>query len=124
LKYKITLKGLLIFDPCGIPLTSSTTSDILQGGLLAAVSSFIKQSFNSELHELKLGKKVIVFKRSKNFMASIGLDEPDVIDVDETGNALHELLCYLERLFPDFEKNQPNIEKLYYLVDQFVINMI
>jgi hypothetical protein len=123
LKNKIILKELIIFDRCGIPLTSSATSDILQGGLLAAVSSFVKQSFNSELNELKLGKKVIVLKRSKNFMASIGLNDPNDIDMEEAENNLNELLCYLEGLFPDFEKNQINIEKLGYLVEQYVINM-
>jgi hypothetical protein len=124
LKNKITLNELIIFDRCGIPLTSSATSDILQGGLLAAISSFIKHSFNSELNELKLGKRIIVFKHSENFMASICLNDSDGADMGEADNILNELLCYLERLFPDFEKNQLNIEKLGHLVDQYVINML
>ena len=41
---KISTKAVSIFNQGGIPLTSSSNEEILQGGLFAAIDSFVKES--------------------------------------------------------------------------------
>ncbi len=62
------------------PLTSESHQDILQGGLFAAIHGFVKESFNSELNQLKMGGHTILFKRSKNLLGSIVLTDQEGID--------------------------------------------
>ncbi|NHJ23803.1 MAG: GTP-binding protein [Candidatus Lokiarchaeota archaeon] len=124
LRKKISPKAVTVFDQGGIPLTSSSNNDILQGGLFAAINSFVKESFNSELNQLKMGGNVIVFKRSKNLMGSLILSDSDNIDVKEAEDGLNELLCHLEHMCPEIERNQLDTEKLSYLVEQYASNLL
>ena len=68
---RLITKNLTVFSKSGIPLTSSSNQDILQGGLLLAINSFVKESFDSELNQLKIGSHIIVFKHSQNLLGSI-----------------------------------------------------
>jgi small GTP-binding protein len=52
LKKRIDIKAVTVFNKGGVPLTSSSNQDVLQGGLYAAINNFVKESFNSELDQL------------------------------------------------------------------------
>jgi small GTP-binding protein len=52
LKKRIDIKAVTVFNKEGVPLTSSSNQDVLQGGLYAAINNFVKESFNSELDQL------------------------------------------------------------------------
>jgi len=71
-----------------------------------------------------MGGNVIVFKRSKNLMGSLILSDSDNIDVKEAEDGLNELLCHLEHMCPEIEKNQLDTEKLSYLVEQYASNLL
>ncbi|MFX0043486.1 MAG: ADP-ribosylation factor-like protein [Candidatus Hodarchaeota archaeon] len=124
LSRKINPKALTVFDKGGVPLTSTSTEDILQGGLFAAITSFVKESFDSELNQLKIEGNVIIFKRSKHLMGSIILNDKDKIDTKEAETGLHELLSHLEHMCPELEKEQLEPEKIEYLVKQYASNLI
>ena len=121
---KVSPLALTIFDQGGIPLTSSSNEQILQGGLFTAINSFIKESFNSELNQLKMGGKIIIFNRSKHLMGSIVLTDKDGIDPAEAEEDLHELLCHLENMCPELESHQLDIEKIEFLVNQYSSNLL
>jgi len=121
---KINPRALTVFDKSGVPLTSSTTEDILQGGLFAAITSFVKESFNSELSQLKIEGNVIIFKRSEHLMGSIVLNDREKIDLKEAESGLHELLSHLEHMCPELEKEQLEPEKIEYLVKQYASNLL
>jgi len=121
---KVSTRGITVFDQGGIPLTSSTNEDILQGGLFAAINSFVKESFNSELNQLKMGGNIIIFKRSKHLMGSIIINEKDSIDANEAEEGLNELLCHLEHMCPELEKEELDTEKIEFLVNQYASNLL
>ena len=81
LTQKTNLRAITVFDQGGIPLTSSSNEDILQGGLFTAIHNFVRESFNKELDQLKMGGHLIVFKRSKHLMGSIIVNDNDNINV-------------------------------------------
>lgn len=124
LSKKISTKAITVFDRGGIPLTSSSNQDILQGGLFAAINSFVQESFNSELNQLKLGEHVIIFKRSQHLMGSIVLNEKDSVDLTEAEDGLNELLCHLENMCPELEKQELDSSKIEYLVQQYASNLL
>ena len=43
----------------------------MRGGLFSAINSFVQESFNTELNQLKLDGLLIVFRRTKHLMGSI-----------------------------------------------------
>ncbi|MFX1477609.1 MAG: ADP-ribosylation factor-like protein [Promethearchaeota archaeon] len=124
LKRKISPKAVTVFDKGGIPLTSSSNEDILQGGLFAAIHSFVKESFNSELSQLKLEGYVIIFKRSKNLMGSIILNDSENVNIASAEEGLNELLAHLEHMCPEIEQSEYNNEKLSYLLEQYASNIL
>ena len=124
LTQKTNLRAITVFDQGGIPLTSSSNEDILQGGLFTAINSFIKESFNSELNQLKMGGHLIIFKRSKHLMGSIVVREKDNIDIQEAESGLNDLLLHLEHMCPELEKDQLDSEKIVYLVEQYASNLL
>lgn len=124
LKKRISPKAFTIFDQGGIPLTSTSNEDILQGGLFAAINSFIKESFNSELNQLKLGGHIIIFKRSKNLMGSIVLKNSDHLNVNEAEEGLGELLNHLEHMCPEIDTQNYDTEKISYLAEQYASNLL
>jgi ADP-ribosylation factor-like protein 2 len=121
---RISLKAVTVYNRGGIPLTSSSNEDILQGGLFAAINSFVKESFNSELNQLKLDGYVIIFKRSKNLMGSIVLKDTDSTNVDSAEAGLNELLTHLEHMCPEIERSEYDNEKLSYLLEQYASNIM
>lgn len=121
---KVSPVALTIFDQGGIPLTSSSNEQILQGGLFTAINSFVKESFNSELNQLKMGGNIIIFKRSKHLMGSIILTDKDGVDPTEAEEGLHELLCHLENMCPELESHQLDSEKIEFLVNQYSSNLL
>lgn len=124
LKKRISPKAFTIFDQGGIPLTSTSNEDILQWGLFAAINSFIKESFNSELNQLKLGGHIIIFKRSKNLMGSIVLKNSDHLNVNEAEEGLGELLNHLEHMCPEIDTQNYDTEKISYLAEQYASNLL
>ncbi|MFX1501371.1 MAG: ADP-ribosylation factor-like protein [Promethearchaeota archaeon] len=124
LRKKISPKAVTVFDRGGIPLTSSSNEDILKGGLFAAINNFVKESFNSELNQLKLDGYVIIFKRSKNLMGSIILRDTDTINLDSAEEGLYELLAHLEHMCPEIEQSEYDNEKLSYLLEQYASNIL
>ncbi len=124
LTQKTNLRAITVFDQGGIPLTSSSNEDILQGGLFTAINNFVRESFNSELDQLKMGGHLILFKRSKHLMGSIVVSENDNIDIQEIESGLNDLLLHLEHMCPELEKDQLNSSKIEYLVEQYASNLL
>ncbi len=124
LTQKTNLRAITVFDQGGIPLTSSSNEDILQGGLFTAIHSFVKESFNKELDQLKMGGHLILFKRSKHLMGSIIVHDNDNIDVKEAESGLNDLLTHLEHMCPELEKEQLDSDKIEYLVEQYASNLL
>jgi len=124
LKKKLNIKAVTVFDQGGIPLTSQSNQDILKGGLFAAINSFIKESFNSELNQLKMKGHTIIFKRSKNLLGSIILNEMEGVDMTEAEIGLEELLRHLENMCPELERDQIERDKIEYLVNQYASNLL
>ncbi|MFX1420441.1 MAG: hypothetical protein ACFE9N_16170, partial [Promethearchaeota archaeon] len=124
LSKKISTKAVTIFDQGGIPLTSSSKEDILQGGLFAAINSFVKHSFHSDLDQLKFGDNMIIFKRSKNLLGSIVINNRDNINLKYAEEGLDELLCHLEHMCPELEKNETDSGKIEFLVKQYSSNLL
>ncbi|MHA1803114.1 MAG: ADP-ribosylation factor-like protein [Promethearchaeota archaeon] len=124
LSKKVSPMALTVFDKGGVPLTSTSKDDILKGGLFAALTTFVKESFNSELNQLKIGEHVILVKRSKHLMGSIILKEGDHIDIKEAEVGLNELLSHLEHMCPELEEQKLDTSKIEYLVKQYSTNLL
>ncbi len=124
LSRKVNPMALTVYDKGGVPLTSTTKEDILKGGLFAAITVFIKESFQSELNQLKLGEHVILVKQSKHLMGSIILKDSDSIDVKEAEIELGELLGHLENMYPELEQEKLDTEKIEYLVKEYSTNLL
>jgi len=120
----VTPKALTVFDRGGLPLTSSTNQDIMHGGLFAAITQYAKESFNSELNQIRLDGNIIVFKRTNNLMGSIVLRVEDVDNIKEAETGLDELLQHLENMCPELEKEQTDAKKIEYLVQQYSSNLM
>ena len=121
---KVVPKALTIFDKGGIPLTSTSNEDILQGGLFAAITTFVKESFQSELNQIKFEDNVIIFKRTKHLMGSIILNQKDAINSDDAEMGLEELLIHLENMCPELEEDILKREKIEYLVNEYSTNIM
>lgn len=124
---KIAPKALTIFDRGGIPLTSKEgkylDTDILRGGLYAAITSFVKQTFSSELNQLKLDGYVIILKKSKHLMGTIIIEDSNKINIKEAEMRLDELLDHLEHMCPELDCEQTDNEKIDFLTQQFATNI-
>ena len=125
---RLSPKALTVFDKGGIPLTTKkgehTNIDVLRGGLFSAIASFAKESFHSELNQLKLEGLLIIFKRTKHLMGSIIIDDSESVDVAEAELRLLELLEHLENMCPELEKDELNSEKIDFLTQQYATNII
>jgi small GTP-binding protein len=117
-------KALTIFDKGGVPLSSTSSDDILKGGLFAAITNFIKESFDSELNQLKMDNLTIVFKRSSNLMGAIVIDDSEDTKIQEAEEGLTELLNHLENMCTELSKGQIDEEKIKYLVEQYSTNLM
>lgn len=117
-------KALTVFDRGGTPLTSTSSEDILKGGLFSAICSFVSESFKKELNQLKIEDNIIVFKRSPHLLGSIVLDDSESINVQEAEEGLEELLYHLEHMCPELDKEELNKDKLEYLVKQYSSNLM
>ncbi|MBD3226787.1 MAG: hypothetical protein GF329_01260, partial [Candidatus Lokiarchaeota archaeon] len=71
---KLKPKAVTIFDKGGVPHTSTSSDDILKGGLFAVITNFIKELFNSGLNQIKIEGNTIIFKRSNHLMGLIVID--------------------------------------------------
>jgi len=120
----VTPRALTVFDRGGIPLTSSSNQDILHGGLFAAITQYAKESYNSELNQIRLDGNIIIFKRTDNLMGSIVLRVEDVDNIQEAEIGLGELLQHLEHMCPELAKEQLDAKKIEYLVQQYSSNLM
>ena len=120
----VSPKALTVFDRGGIPLTSSSNQDILHGGLFAAITQYAKESFNSELNQIRVEGNIIIFKRTNHLMGSIVLREEDADNIQEAEIGLGELLQHLEHMCPELEKEQLDAKKIEYLVQQYSSNLM
>jgi small GTP-binding protein len=121
---KLNIRAVTVFNQGGIPLTSSDNQQILQGGLFSAIHSFVQESFNSELSQLKMGENLIIFKRSKHLLGSIVINETDNVNLKEAEEGLNELLCHLEHMCPELEEEELDQSKIEYLVKQYASNLL
>ena len=71
-----------------------------------------------------MGGHTILFKRSKNLLGSIVLTDQEGIDLKEAEEGLDELLCHLEHMCPELEKDDLEREKIEYLVNQYASNLL
>ena len=120
----VTPKALTVFDRGGIPLTSSSNQDILHGGLFAAITQYAKESFNSELNQIRVEGNIILFKRTNHLMGSIVLREEDVDNIQDAETGLGELLQHLENMCPELEQEKLDAKKIEYLVQQYSSNLM
>ncbi len=116
--------ALTVFDRGGIPLTSSSNQDILHGGLFAAITQYAKESFNSELNQIRLEGNIIIFKRTSHLMGSIVLRDEDSDNIKEAETGLGELLSHIEQMCPELEREQLDAKKIEYLVQQYSSNLM
>lgn len=124
---KIIPEALSIFNQGGVMLTTTRKSEVnqevLRGGLFSAIASFIRESYNSELSQIKLKEHLILFKRTEHLMGSIVIKNSGKIDTIDTREAellLVELLQHLESKCPELNaREEPNPEKIEELVQQF-----
>ena len=66
----------------------------------------------------------ILFKRSKNLLGSIIVNEQEGVDVTEAETDLQELLGHLEHMCPELEKDDIERDKIEYLVNQYASNLL
>jgi len=71
-----------------------------------------------------MGGNLIIFKRSKHLMGSIIINEKDHVDANEAEEGLNELLCHLEHMCLELEKEQLDTEKIEFLVNQYASNLL
>jgi len=88
------------------------------------INSFVKESFNSELNQLKMSGNVIILKRSKHLMGSIVISDQDNIDPKVAEEGLNELLCHLENMCPELGRDQLDTGKIEFLVEQYASNIL
>ncbi|TXT65781.1 MAG: putative Small GTP-binding protein [Promethearchaeota archaeon] len=117
-------KAFTIFDKSGVPLSSKSSEDVLKGGLFSAITNFIKESFNTELNQLKLEGHTIIFSRSENLLGSIVLDNAQKIDPNEAEESLNELLTHLENMCPELKSGDVDGDKISYLMEQYATNLM
>jgi small GTP-binding protein len=117
-------KALTVFDRGGTPLTSTSSEDVLKGGLFSAICSFVQESFKKELNQLKIEDNIIIFKRSPHLLGSIVLDDSESVNIREAEEGLEELLYHLEHMCPELDKEDLNTEKIEYLVKQYSSNLM
>lgn len=125
---KVKPKAITVFDKGGVPLTTKEgeycSEDILQGGLIAAITNYVKRSFQSELNQVKMEGHTIIIKRTNHLMGSIILEQEDQRAIQEAEEGLIELLDHIESMCPELEKNQIDSEKVDYLVQQYATNLL
>jgi hypothetical protein len=67
---------------------------------------------------------VILFKRSKHLLGSIVVTNSEDVDLHEAEEGLNELLCHLEHMCPELDKELLEPEKIEYLVNQYASNLL
>lgn len=117
-------KSLTVLTKGGIPLTSSSADDVLQGGLYAAITSFASDSFQCELNHIRIGRFLVFFKRTKHLLGSLIVESkkslnPKIIEV-----GLNGLLEHLENNCPEFEREKYDHEKIDDLINQYIVSLL
>ncbi|TFF89242.1 MAG: GTP-binding protein [Promethearchaeota archaeon] len=127
LERKLKPIALTVFNNAGIPLTTKegkcNDDDVLKGGLFTAITEFVKKSYNSELNQLRLEGKLIIFRKTKHFMASLVTDANQSFDINDAELGLKELLDHLENMCSSTEFNNKDIHRIDYLVKQYATNI-
>jgi len=94
--------------------------EILQGGLYAAITHYVKECFETELNQIKFGKHIIIFKRSKHLLGSLIMDTTDKIDAQDLEVGLNDILEHIETNCPEFETEKYDSKKIETLVNQYI----
>jgi len=127
LKKRVSPKALTVFDLGGTPLSTKegefNKNDILQGGFLSAISSFVKESLNEEIKSINMGNDILIIQKSQHLMGSI-IGDPKKIDISDATDGLKELLEHLEHMCPELKDNTINTEKIDFLVQQYSTNIL
>ncbi len=116
-------KALTIFNKGGVPITSCSAENVLQGGLFSALSHYVQECFETELNQIKFGNQVIIFKRSKHLLGAIIMDNTDKIAANNIEVGLKDLLEHLEANCPEFEKEKFDEQKIENLVEQYITDL-
>ncbi len=118
-------KELRIFNKGGLPLTKREevpfTKDTLEGGLIAAIAMSVNQTFQDEIHHMKIAKKLIIVKRTDQLMGSLVLDDKKHLKINRLAQELGELLEHIERAIPISEISCPSPTLLDNLLDRTAI---
>ncbi|TFG07178.1 MAG: hypothetical protein EU539_05685 [Promethearchaeota archaeon] len=117
-------KAFVLFTKGGIPLTSSTATDVLHGGLFSAITNFARESFQRELNHFKIGNHVYLFKRTEHLLGSLVIESNDELDPKFIKVGLHELLEYLERNCPEFQTEIYDSKKIEELIIQYMNSLL
>ncbi|MGV9171480.1 MAG: ADP-ribosylation factor-like protein [Promethearchaeia archaeon] len=125
---KVAPKAITVFDRGGVPLTTKEgeycSEDILQGGLIAAITNYVKKSFQSELSQVRMEGHTIIIKRTSNLMGSVVLEQENQRAIQEAEAGLVELLDHIEKMCPELQTDQYDPEKVDYLVQQYATNLL
>jgi small GTP-binding protein len=130
IKRNAVAKAISIYNTGGIPIIteSQTMEEInekaLEGGFLSAVTHFAKNKMggNAIKFETDTGDTFIV-RKSDNFIGALLWNHTLPVPIDESEDALKELLNHLETCMPG--ANDPNqTEQVKYFLQQYATNMI
>ena len=93
----------------------------MHGGLYAAITHYVKEYFETELNQIKFGKNIIIFKRTKHLLGSLIIDNTDQIDTKDVEIGLNDILEHIETNCPEFETEKYDSKKIETLVNQYII---
>ena len=126
LKKNTVTQAISIFDPSGLPIITTSKSDIdndrdiLEGGFITAIAHFGKMKNNANCIKFESENNgVYVIKRTENYIGALLWDTSLDIPINDTESALDDLLNHLETSikFKDHEE-------VAYYVNQYCTNMI
>jgi hypothetical protein len=108
LKKNVVAKAVSIYNSGGVPLITpkinnnyDTDKNVLEGGFLSAVTAFAKMKNNSSSIKFESDiKGTYIVLRSPNFIGSLLWNKELKVPIDESEEALKELLEHLENIVP------------------------
>ncbi|MBD3255560.1 MAG: GTP-binding protein, partial [Candidatus Lokiarchaeota archaeon] len=128
LQKNIKAKAFTIYDKGGVPLTTKEgkydSKEVLSGGLLSAMTTFVKQSFHSDLNTVKMKDYIIIIQKTNHLMGSLIIEDVEKPIVKEAEENLRLLLQHLEKLCPELKKDKLNPQKIEDLVQDYYENIL
>jgi hypothetical protein len=120
-------KAVSIYNSGGVPLVTPKTNNnseadksVLEGGFLSAVTAFAKMKNQSSSIKFESDiKGTYIVLRSPNFIGSLLWNKELKVPIDESEEALKELLEHLENIVP-----RDGTDDIDHYVQDFCTNMM